>query len=253
MAFIPVSSAVHKDAHFQPRTSFEFADQFPVTPVYHLELAELVSSYVLGFVKGESGFQLIAVIGTPELGTVYTYPDGKWSARYIPAALRGYPFNLLKAPETEDRFLCVEENALQESTEGLRLFTEAGELTEPVQKSFDLLQQVQAVSEKTDAAVNLLEQAGIIVPWNLVLNIDEQTQHKTSGLYRIDEAALNTMDQDQYASLQGLAMSIAYAQLYSIKNSRMLDLRLRAKKERKDQAFDFNEYLNESDSDSLKF
>ena len=41
--------------------------------------------------------------------------------------------------------------------------------------------------------------------------------HKqVNGLYRVDEQALNALDAETYATLQGAPMQLAYGQLYSM-------------------------------------
>jgi hypothetical protein len=68
----------------------------------------------------------------------------------------------------------------------------------------------------TQAAVDVLVAANLVQPWPLSIKQGEQNVPVT-GLYRIDEAALNTLENEAFLTLRRSgALPVAYAQLLSM-------------------------------------
>ncbi len=63
------------------------------------ELAQVVPAMLLGFVQIGESFQLMAVTALRPGANLFAAPDGQWLGAYVPAALRGYLFRLVK-PKT---------------------------------------------------------------------------------------------------------------------------------------------------------
>ena len=80
----------------------------------------------------------------------------------------------------------------------------------------ELLSQVERSRMATQAAVDALAAAGLIQPWPLNIQQGEQNVPVT-GLYRIDEAALNALENEAFLTLRRSgALLVAYAQLLSM-------------------------------------
>lgn len=252
MTYLAISAEEHADASYQPVTNFEHAQQIPACPAFLPELAELSAGYVLCFMQHEDHFKLVALLGTVQTGCAYTRADHSWAAPYVPADLRARPFALLKAPDKDVRVLCIDEHALSQEPDSLPLFDEPGRLSESVQKQMDFLAQAQSASQSTDIAVKQLTEAGVIKEWQVTLEAGEQ-KGLTKGLYSIDQEALNALPAETYHALRGAPMIIAYAQVFSMRNLVQLNARLTAKTKSKTQDFDFDSFLEESESDTLQF
>ena len=171
----------------------------------------------------------VALLGVEQHQNLYVHPDGRWLGGYIPASLRGYPFNLLPN-EQGQRILCIDaEQLIMDVTDvGQPLFDDNGQPTEAVAKQLDFHQHCVDNRERTQQAVNALQQAGVLVPWGLEISRGEGAAPKRiDGLYRIDEKALNTLDAETYATLQGAPMALAHAQLFSVNQTHQLIERAR--------------------------
>ena len=68
----------------------------------------------------------------------------------------------------------------------------------------------------TQQAVNALARAGVLVPWQVKINVGDEVL-EPAGLYRLDEARLNRLDNETFLKLRPVqALSAAYAQLFSM-------------------------------------
>ncbi|WP_346799129.1 SapC family protein [Halomonas sp. Bachu 37] len=243
--WIAVSRTQHADKHYLPREGYDFASKQPMAQVLLAELAKLLPHYPLGFIKQGEHYVPVALLGTEQ--NLYVAPSGKWLGKYVPASLRGYPFTLA-SNETGEKALAIEADYLSDDA-GKPLFAE-GEPTKSVADTLAFLTQCENNRQTTQAACQALESAGILTPWPLTVPIGE-SRKRFNGLYRVDEQALNTLDAETYATLQGAPMQLAYAQLYSIAQTEQLTQRA-ALQERLAQAqapANLDELFGEEDDD----
>ena len=122
-------------------------------------------------------------------------PKGEWFTGYVPATLRTYPFSLLASAGGEPT-LCVDEDSglvvpADDKTE--KFFNADGSLSAPVSEVLKLLRHVDENRIFTNQAVVALSDAGVIKGWNLIVPVGDR-QVPVGGLYSVDEAALNELD-----------------------------------------------------------
>ena len=211
-----ISKSRHAQANYHPRNGYHHAREQLVASVLLAELPKLIQHFVLGFVPSGERFTAVALLGIQQGQNLYVHPDGRWLGSYVPASVRGYPFNLLPDDQGQ-RVLCIDAEQLTQNTDaGEPLFDPNGEPTEGVAKQLDFHQQCEADRQRTQKAMDALQQAGVLEPWPLAIPREEgQAPIQVEGLYRIDEKALNTLDADTYATLQGAPMALAHAQLFA--------------------------------------
>lgn len=217
---------------------YHFAAQLSTIPVVAAELPHLVPSMPLGFVQNGSCFELAAICSVQVATNLYVDPDGRWLGSYIPAAIRGYPFRLVKVQEREDSILCIDEESgvLVEAGQGEPFFDDASEASQPLKDVLNLLTQVDLNRVVTQAAVDALQTAGVIQPWPINLQQDDQVV-AVEGLFRIDEAAMNALPDDEFLKLRRVgAFALAFAQLLSMNQLANLQKLGQAQAELKAQA-----------------
>lgn len=216
-------------------TSYTFATRFNTLPVVMSELAKLVPSMPLGFVRTGESFQLVAITSLQPGTNMFVAPDGNWVGDYIPATVRAYPFHLAKLTDSESLFLCFDESSdlLVDAGQGEAFFDAEG--PSPALKAImSFLSETETSRVLTQRLVDALQTAEVIRPWGLNLLQLEQTEQteqseqaeqmeQTEGLYRIDEAALNTLPDETFQFLRKTgALPLAYAQLFSMNQLAML-------------------------------
>ncbi len=198
---------------------YQFAAQLTTLPVVAAELPHLVPSMPLGFVQNGNNFELAAICSVQHAVNLYVAPDGRWLGSYIPAAIRGYPFQLVKLQDREDSILCIDEESgvVVEAGQGESFFDASGTPSQALKDILNLLTQVERSRVATQTAVDALHGAGLIQPWHINLQRENQATATVKGLFRIDEAVMNALPDETFLKLRSNgAFAVAYAQLLSM-------------------------------------
>lgn len=259
--YLPLNSQSHSDHHWQPELDYRARAQDSLVPLAFDELSSAAGSFVLSFIKGNQGYQLVALLG-PGFNAYLHPQDKRWLGTYVPAKFRGSPFELGHDPEDPNQpLLCIQKNALiapQDQADypnSHRLFSEPGVLSSQTAAVFNFLYQRlkgQLALEKVIPHLNAIP--NLIEPWSLSLPTADQPQ-AIKGLYRINETTLKNLSPDQLHDLnqhQGLA--VAYAQLISTAHLRELHLRCEHfAPHNTNPEVDLDQLFGEASNDSFKF
>jgi hypothetical protein len=207
-------------------TDYAFAAADTVISLVGAELSKAIQVMPIGFVKQEAGYQLVAITSLQRGQNLYVAPDGKWLGGYIPAALRGYPFQLAQQEGAGEFILCVNEASglvVEATEEGNAFFDDENQPTQGIKGILNFLTQIKASRDVTEGAVNALADAGLIVPWEINLKQGEEVV-SVEGLFSVDEAALNKLDDDDFLAVRKAGgLAIAYGQLLSMNQLAVLE------------------------------
>lgn len=238
--FKAVAKNTHAGQSWHRFERYDFARSRAVVPLVVSELSKASVALPIGLMKDNDSFVPVAVLSLDGVSNVFVAPDGRWLGRYVPAELRGHPFALL--PNADGKHvLCVDESSslLKADSSGEPFFDEAGEVAEPTRNVMNFLRAVVQDRVNTANICAALEQASIIVPWDITLKTKTGDQ-KLRGLYKIDEAAFNALSTDAFIALrEASAISVIYCQLLSMQHlsvlGRLTDAHTARKQE--DEAF----------------
>lgn len=219
-SFVPIGRGSHAGKAWLRFTSYRFAADKALIPLVSAELVKAAPAMPLAFVEENGALHLVAVMSLEPGKNQFVAPDGRWLGAYIPAAVRGYPFALLRADGAEAPILCVDEESglvVDAGTPSAEPFFDDEAAPAPALKAvLDFLNQVEASRAATSRAVVALAAAGVLTPWPLQVGPPESPRTVT-GLQRIDEARLNTLDDEGFLSLRAAGgLVVAYAQLLSV-------------------------------------
>ena len=124
-----------------------------------VEFMDLAREYPVVFVRagdpaannGKLEVSPVAVLGLKRGENLFLKEDGSWSASYVPAMLRSYPFALVHT-EDNNYIVCFDKawSGFSEQ-EGERLFDDAGEPTEFMKGVQGYLEQLDAEMQRTRA------------------------------------------------------------------------------------------------------
>ncbi|MFA7670256.1 MAG: SapC family protein [Burkholderiaceae bacterium] len=217
-----ISREQHAGKRWKRYSSYSFAAADAVAPLVVQELPRACMAVPVGFVKKDDGYQLVAVQGLQPGRNLLVGGDGRWLAGYVPAVYRGYPFAVATTADNGGRqVLCFREDSgllVDDDTEGEAFFDADGKPAKTVSALIDFLEQVAASGQLTARLCALLDQYGVIAPWNVTLKAGD-TERKVDGLYRIDEKALIELPADAFEALrQAGALPLVYAQLLSMQH-----------------------------------
>ncbi|GAA3574562.1 SapC family protein [Marinobacter xestospongiae] len=220
--YVALSKSAHRSAGVRP-TNLAHALEQAVVPVVAEEVPRVLPTMPLAFVKTPSGegFELVALQALQPGTNVYLHTDGRWIGGYRPAWYRSHPFRLIPDESGSRRVLCVDEEAeafeKEAGPDSRSLFGPDGEPTEHTRNLISFLEQLEQGREVTHAAVSLLAEQGLIVPWEIsARNAKGETGFDVQGIYHIDEAALKALEPESAAKLlKSGALSLAFSQLLS--------------------------------------
>jgi hypothetical protein len=207
-----VSKETHAGRSWKRFESYGFASEDNLVPLVGAEISRAALALPMAFIKQQNYFSLVGVLSLTPGRNLFVAPNGQWLGGYVPSVFRGYPFRLAKAQEGGDLILCVDENSglILSDTTATPFFDESGELSGPVREVLDFLTKVEQNRTATDQAVTSLAQAGLMIPWQLTIRENDREKPVT-GLYMIDEAAMNTLEDEAFLNLRKTgAFSIAY-------------------------------------------
>jgi hypothetical protein len=207
-------------------TDYAFVAEDAGIPLVGAELGKAALAMPIGLIKIEAGYQLVAITSLQPGTNLYVAPDGKWLGGYIPAALRGYPFQLAQQEGAEKVVLCINEASglvVENTEDGNAFFDEQNQPAQGIKDILNFLSEVEANLLVTQRAVNALADAGLIMPWKINLKQGEKVV-PVKGLFRIDEAALNKLDDEDFLTLRKAGgMALAYGQLFSMNQLAILE------------------------------
>lgn len=229
--YAAISHELHRNKRWLRHTSLAFSKTDTVAPLFVNELAAAVQAMPIAFVKQEQGFVLVVVMGLRPGENLLVSAEGKWLAEYMPVTYRSSPFELLAVTGLEgQQVLCIDEGCVTEGAEGEPFFNENGEVTGAISEIFKLVKQFNASRQLTQNICAVLAAHDLISPWKIVLNngVEEQS---VAGLYKIDEAVLNTLSDEAFLALrQAGALPVVYCQLLSMQKIDALAQRIQPPK-----------------------
>ena len=216
---VPVDRGRHGGKGWRHPAGYGFAAAYAVVPLGGSEFAYAVPAMPIGFVEQSGHYLPVALMAFTKGQNVFVGPTGQWLGSYVPAILRTYPFSLVRVQGTEQTTFCIDEDSgliVDEAGENVEKFFEADGSPSPATKTIEeLLRRVEHHRTITDLAVAALAEAGVIKPWPLTMPVGNQ-KVTVSGLFSVDEAALNALDDETFLKLRKTsALVIASGQLLS--------------------------------------
>ncbi|WP_336491700.1 SapC family protein [Methylobacterium nigriterrae] len=215
----PVSRARHTALRWRRFSHYGFAATTAVAPLAATEITQAALALPLAFIQRDDHWSFAAVLGLLPGQNLYVDANGSWLARYVPASFRGCPF-LIGTQANGEPTLCVDETSghTGEGTEGEPFFDEGGALSASVAQVAAFLTETARSEAALMQACGLLVKAGVVETWPITIQ-GEQGSQQVAGLHRVNETALNGLDDAAYNSLRRSGViPVAYAQLLSMGN-----------------------------------
>jgi hypothetical protein len=220
MQFTPVSRERHAFKSWRPNSHFGFAATTCLVPLVRAELPRMATLMPVAFIQEAGGYMPAAVLSLGAGENQFVEPDGSWLGPYVPAFLRSHPFRLMRDQERPaDRFLCIDEQFAVvpgSSPDAQPFFDAEGHLAPSLRAVVDFLEKLERDRIATEAASAALVEARLIRPWQITIRA-AAGEKSVEGLYRVDDAALNALDDSKFLELRRAgALPMAYAQLMSM-------------------------------------
>jgi hypothetical protein len=218
----------HRKIRVQPTGGFGFSRKSNSLYIAAAEFNEACKEYPIVFTRSPDGKTVpVAVLGLRERENLFVDDQDRWSARYLPAFLRRYPFVLAAIPG-QSLAVCIDEAypGLGE-TEGQALFDEQGQETPFLKQTLEFLTQYQREYARTEAFCKRLEDNGLLKETNARANLRDGRVFTVNGLLVVDEKKLLELpDATVLALFRSGEMHLITAHLLSLSNIQRLADRL---------------------------
>lgn len=221
----------HKVRLLAPGEAPEFVRQGGAIPISHSEFAVAGRHYPIVFISGDAKtYNAVAVVGMSSNENLFV-SDGRWAGDvYMPAYARRYPFCMAKLSvnrvEQENRLICVEQSALDESGEAL--FDAQGQPTPKWQEFERLLGEYEADLERTREMCAILADYGLLEAFTMQAKFKPEkggAAMQLGGMHRVAEKNLENLNAAQLKNLvRRGAMARIYVHLLSLEHfGKLLD------------------------------
>lgn len=215
----PIDKTKHSKIKVKASDLSHAAEQH-ICPALAQEFPQLTSEFPIVFVKGEGeAYHSVAMMGLKP-GENLFLQDGKWQGNYVPAALRRYPFSLAKtSAEGDNMAVCIDTASKQlSSKEGQPLFNEDGSESDYLKNIANFLTRLIGQGQYSDDFGKYLADKGLFEEQTITVKLDDGSDHRLNGVFRVDEAKLNELDNDSFLELRQKGyLPAIYAHLASLR------------------------------------
>ncbi len=210
---VVLSSEKHAALKFKPVGGFTYAKDLHMVPICLAEFYVAAQEYPIVFVQVQDDYVPVALTGLKEGQNIYIDDDGVWNARYVPAAVRAYPFGFVNQDDEKSLVLIDEAYPGFGVEEGIPLFDEKKSLSTDLQTKLDFLRQHRGQLTLTKAFVSRLKELNLLSEKTALFGPQSQPQFQIKGVWAVDEQKLYGLKDDQlleFARKGYLALATAH-------------------------------------------
>jgi len=193
----------HHDLRLVMRHGAAFGDSVNQALVFPSEYQDIQRHYPIFFRRTEEGgFKSVALLGFDKDENLFLDGD-RWNAAYVPAMHRISPF-LIGQPkaapgeelpaDAEAMILVDPAHARISRSEGEALFLAHGGNSPALNHVTQVLQQVYAGAQASDAMFNAFLEAGLLAPIEIEVKINERQSFILNDMLTVSRDALRSLD-----------------------------------------------------------
>ena len=225
---VPVSAARHRDASVAAGADYAFARNVNSVPLMAVEFPHAAPEYAIVFAGAKDEVMPAVILGVRGNENLYLQ-HSKWSAKYIPAFVRRYPFVFSTADDGKTFMLCVDEAyaGFNREGRGQRLFGEDGKPAPYVENVLKFLQEYQAQFNRTRAFCRKLKELELLEPMQAQIAMGSGERLSLGGFWAVNRAKLKALSGDRLGELAKTdELELLYVHLQSMRNFNLLRERL---------------------------
>ena len=226
---VPVTPARHARHSVEVGVTYAFSAGINAVPLMAVELVRAADEYAVVFTEVGGDVMPAVVLGVKGDQNLYLAPDGHWTAKYLPAFLRRYPFVFASSPDNMTLTLCVDESCsgLNTAGRGERLFEANGSPTPFVANVLAFLKEYQGQFLRTQAFGRRLRELGLLEPMQAQVTDANGSKLSLSGFLVVNRSKLRALAADQFEALVKTdGLELIYLHLHSLRNFNDLKDRL---------------------------
>jgi len=186
--------AKHKRLRVRTSASFAFARKANSVYLAGVEFNEAMKEYAVVFTRAANGKVVpVAMLGLRSRENLFVDDDDHWTADYIPAFVRRYPFVLAQLGG-EQMGVCIDEAYGGFNTkDGEALFDDKGGNTPFLANAVSFLEDYQREFARTEQFCQRLAHFGLLKEMNAKAHLKDGRSFVVSNLLVVDEPKLMTL------------------------------------------------------------
>ncbi len=221
----PVARDKHRALSIKPTNNYDFARQTNSVPLVVGEFALTAMHYAIVFGQTADGPIPAAVLGGRDNENVFVTAEGSWSAPYIPAFIRRYPFVFGSDEKNETFTLMIDESypGINSDGKGERLFDSEGKETGFLKNIMGFLTEYQGQVQATQAFAKKLAELGLLDGAEAHLPSPGDPERRLRGFNIVSREKLRALPAKTLSQLNtGGELELIYLHLMSLNNLQRL-------------------------------
>jgi SapC len=218
---VPITPARHSRHSVEVGGSFAFSAGVNALPLMAVEIVRAATEYAVVFTGNGDDLMPAVLLGVKGEQNLYLGPDGQWTAKYIPAFLRRYPFIFASSADAKTLTLCIDEAYPGLNTEGRgqKFFEPDGKPTPYVEQVLGFLKEYQAQFLRTQAFSRKLHGLGVLEPMQAQVTTPDGAKLSLTGFQAVSRRRLRELAPEHLQALvQTDELELLYLHLYSMRN-----------------------------------
>lgn len=228
---VPLNKDVHGELYLEGIEGYLHTKETNSIYIAAIEFLQVSKEYPIVFAQGadEKVFP-VALLGVKKNENLFVDDKGNWTANYIPAYVRRYPFVLATPDDKEATFtVCIDESfpGFNTAKEGKPLFNEQGEQHDLLNQAVDFLRDYQSHVHLTTLFCENLSKLNILEPMQANMEFANGEKGALGGFMGVNRQKLKELKLAQLAELvKSDQLELIFAHLSSLQNLNGLMKRL---------------------------
>jgi hypothetical protein len=226
---VPVSRARHENLSVQVGDDYSFSKSVNSVPLIAVEFPHVAAEYAIVFAGNETAVMPAVILGLRGNENLYLTDKNTWSAKYIPAFIRRYPFVFSSQDDGKRFTLCIDEQfpGFNREGKGQRLFGEDGKPSAYTDNVLKFLQEYQAQFQRTQAFCKKLKELDLLEPMQAQVTTGSGEKLSLSGFMAVSRERLKKLSAETLAQLASTdELELIYLHLQSMRNFNLMRERL---------------------------
>jgi hypothetical protein len=222
---VPVTREKHGKLAIKATNDYGFARQTNSVPLVIGEFGMIAQNYAIVFGQATDGAIPAAVLGARDNENVFVAADGSWSAPYVPAFIRRYPFVFGTDQKAETFTLMIDEafEGLNKAGKGEKLFDADGEQTAFLKNTMTFLSEYQGQIQATRAFVKKIEDLGLLDGAEAHLPTPADPERRLRGFLIVSREKLRALPADKLDELNKSGeLDLIFTHMLSLNNLQRL-------------------------------
>jgi len=218
MVWTVVSKSKHANVAIKKTPDYSFSSNQLIAEISLFEIQAAVVSLPIVFSKYEDEVKVCGILGLQQGQNLFVDKAGRWQSKFVPAALRSYPFRFGVLDNGEKTLVFDDEsNLVVERDIGEPLFDEDGTESGLLKNYVKILNHIEQSKRISKRACALLDDYDLLEPFNINNTASSETVQKVTGFLRVKAENFHSLSNSKFADLrENHALELIFANFFSM-------------------------------------